>query len=174
MTKYININGIEIELQKKKIKNLHLHVRPDGSVYLSVPKWVSEAEAVRFARLNADWIRSQKRKFEEKPGKEYYEGRKKELEEKIRLLLPVWEERTGLYCDSWHTRYMTSRWGSCIPSKKRLCFNLQLVDQPEASLQYVILHELLHLRHPGHGAEFKRDLSFFMPDWKTYSNQLKA
>ena len=174
MAKTININGIEIALQKKKIKNLHLRVRPDGRVFLSVPYWVSEAEAVRFARENSEWLRVQKQKMEEMPGKDYYETRKEELEEKIRLLLPEWEERTGLFCESWHTRYMTSRWGSCIPSKKRLCFNLQLADQPEECLNYVILHELLHLRYPGHGADFKQELSRYMPGWKNICSRMKA
>lgn len=173
MTKTININGIEIEVQKKKIRNLHLHVRPDGRVYLSVPKWVNEAEALRFVRANAEWISSQRKKYALLPGKEYYEAQKEELEEKIRLLLPEWERKTGLFCSSWHTRYMTSRWGSCIPSKKRLCFNLQLADKPQVCLEYVILHELMHLRHPGHGDGFRKDLSAFMPEWRTYSRMLK-
>ena len=173
MTKYININGIEIELQKKKIKNLHLHVRPDGSVYLTVPYRVPEREAIRFARENAGWISEQKKKFSERPGKEYYEGMKGQLEEKIAELLPKWEQETGLSCNSWHTRYMTSRWGSCIPSKKRICFNLQLADKPQCCLEYVILHELLHLRHPGHGPDFKNDLSRYMPEWKKYVSLLK-
>lgn len=148
-------------------------MRPNGSVYVSVPKWTSDAEAVRFARSNIAWIEKQKKKYEEKPGPDYYKSRKKELDSKIQVLLPKWEQITGLKCDSWHSRYMTSRWGSCIPSKKRLCFNLQLVDKPEKCLEYVILHELLHLIHPGHGADFKNDLSRYMPDWRYYSKILK-
>lgn len=173
MAKTINVNGIEIEVQKKKIRNLHLRVRSDGSVYLSAPKWVSEAEILRFARSNADWIRKQKQEYSKKPGKEYYEGLKGELEERIRILLPKWEEITGLHCLSWHTRYMTSRWGSCIPAKRRLCFNLQLADKPQECLEYVILHELMHLKYPGHGTDFKHGLSVYMPSWKMYSNLLK-
>lgn len=173
MAKYINVNGIEIEIQKKKIRNLHLHVRPDGRVYISAPKWSPESEIVRFARSNLPWINAQLKKQENRPGADYYKSRKTELDEKIEALLPKWEEITGLHCDSWHSRYMTSRWGSCIPSKRRLCFNLQLIDKPECCLEYVILHELLHLIHPGHGSDFKQDLNKYMPEWKTYSNLLK-
>lgn len=173
MTGTINVNGIEIEIQKKKIRNLHLHVRPDGSVYMSVPKRAAEAEMVRFARDNMDWIRAKREAYANRPGPDFYKARKKELEQKIALLLPKWEETTGLSADSWHTRYMTSRWGSCIPSKKRLCFNLQLVDKPEECLEYVILHELLHLKHPGHGPEFKRDLDHYMPVWRSISSRLE-
>ena len=173
MAESININGIEIEIQRKKIKNLHLHVRPDGSVYMSVPKRLPKTEAVRFARANLDWLRSRKESCALRPGPEYYKSRKRELEQKIALLLPKWEGITGLSADSWHTRYMTSRWGSCIPSKKRLCFNLQLVDKPDDCLEYVILHELLHLKHPGHGPDFKQDLDFYMPAWRSVRCRLK-
>lgn len=173
MAKYINVNGIDIEIQKKKIKSLHLHVRPNGRVYVSAPNWTSEREIIRFVRANISWINAQLKKQEDRPGPDYYKNRKAELDKKIEILLPEWERITGLSCKSWHSRYMTSRWGSCIPSKGRLCFNLQLVDKPDGCLEYVILHELLHLIHPGHGADFKRDLDKYMPEWKTYSSLLK-
>ena len=173
MTKSININGIDVEIQRKKIRNLHLHVRPDGRVYVSAPMRISEKEIVRFVRTNVHWVEEQKLKYEQKPGKEYYLERKPQLEEQLALLLPKWEQLTGLKCQSWHTRYMTSRWGSCIPSKGRICFNLQLADKPADCLEYVILHELLHLIHPGHGADFKADLDRYMPDWRVRQRILK-
>lgn len=153
---------------------MHLHVRPDGSVYMSVPYRTSEQAALQFARANVSWIQSQLAVYAEKPGKEYYLSRKEELDRRIAELLPYWEQQTGLACSSWHSRYMTSRWGSCIPSKGRICFNLQLADKPQECLEYVILHELLHLRHPGHGAEFKMDLSRYMPDWRDCSKRLES
>ena len=173
MTKQISVNGINIAIQRKKIRNLHLHVRPDGSVYVSAPMRTPETEIVRFVRANIGWIETQKKKYEGRPAPEYYKSLKKDFDRKIEELLPVWEEKTGLYCQSWHSRYMTSRWGSCIPSKRRLCFNLQLADKPEECIEYVILHELLHLRHAGHGAGFKADLSKYMPEWREYAGRLK-
>ncbi len=173
MAKFVSINGIEIELKKKKTKSLHLYVRQDGRVILSVPYRVREADAIRFARSNIAWIEKQKNKMAELPGKEYYVARKAELDAKISRLLPIWEDKTGLKCDSWHTRYMTSRWGSCIPDKKRLCFNLQLVDKPQECLEYVILHELVHLKYPGHGGDFKYELGRYMPDWKRFRSMLR-
>lgn len=168
----MNVNGIEIEVQRKKIKNLHLHVRPDGSVYVSVPKRVPEREAVRFVRSNIGWIEAQRKKYKGQPGREYYKTQKPAFDEKAGELLRKWEQLTGLSCKSWHSRYMTSRWGSCIPAKGRLCFNLALADKPEICLEYVILHELLHLKYPGHGADFKRELTRYMPQWRSVVKQL--
>ncbi len=173
MTKYININGIDVEVIKKKIKNLHLHVRPDGKVYVTVPQRMPEREILRFVRENTAWIEAQRKKFADRPDRQFYLDRKAEFDRKVEELLPRWEQITGLYCQSWHSRYMTSRWGSCIPSKGRLCFNLQLADKPESCLEYVILHELLHLAHPGHGADFKADLDRYMPDWRSRNKLLK-
>ena len=62
---------------------------------------------------------------------------------------------------------MTSRWGSCNTRTKKINLNLQLVRYPLQCLEYVILHELAHLRVHGHGADFKAILDRFMPDWKT-------
>lgn len=163
----MNVNGIEIEVQRKKIKNLHLHVRPDGSVYVSVPKRIPEQEAVRFVRSNIGWIEAQRKKYQGQPGREYYKAKKPAFDARTAELLRKWEGVTGLSCKSWHSRYMTSRWGSCIPAKGRLCFNLVLADKPEICLEYVILHELLHLKYPGHGADFKRELTRYMPQWRS-------
>ncbi len=174
MRKYININGNDIELIKKKIKNMHLHVNNDGRVYISLPEGYPYSRAEAFARKNIKWIEEKKTKHINKPDKEYYIQKKTELENRLVHVIDKWEAATGLYCASWHTRYMTSRWGSCVPARKRLCFNLQLADMQDECLDYVVLHELLHLRHSGHGKEFKTDLSRYMPEWNKYSHMLRS
>ncbi|MBR3263169.1 MAG: DUF45 domain-containing protein [Parasporobacterium sp.] len=169
----ITIEGIPIEVQKKRIKNLHLHVKADGSVYVTIPRYVSLKEAENFARANVDWIRKQQGKIQLRPSKEDYEAQKESLMQRIRPFLWKWEGMTDLRCKSWHVRYMTSRWGSCIPEKGRICFNLQLADKSDACLEYVILHELLHLKYRGHGEDFKQELTRYMPEWKYYQKLLK-
>lgn len=84
----------------------------------------------------------------------------------IELFLPKWERITGLYADSWQTKYMTSRWGTCNTKDRRIWLNLQLVQKPKACLEYVILHELVHLRVPSHNADFHANMTYYMPDWK--------
>ena len=67
------------------------------------------------------------------------------LKEKIEIYLPKWENITGLHCDSWQTKYMTTRWGTCNTNSRKIWFNLQLAKKPLECLEYVILHELVHL-----------------------------
>lgn len=88
------------------------------------------------------------------------------LKERISLYLPKWENATGLYCDSWHTKYMTTRWGTCNTEKKRLWFNLQLAKKPLDCLEYVILHELAHLHERTHNKDFVALLDSYMPNWR--------
>ena len=89
------------------------------------------------------------------------------LKSEIEHYLPLWSEYTGLTPSEWAVRDMTSRWGSCNTRTKKINLNLQLVRYPLQCLEYVILHELAHLRVHGHGADFKAILDRFMPDWKT-------
>jgi predicted metal-dependent hydrolase len=96
------------------------------------------------------------------------------LKTEIEYLLPLWEERTGLKSSGWIVRNMTSRWGTCNTNSGRITLNLQLVKYPLPCLEYVILHELAHLRYRGHGADFKAFLSAHMPSWKARRKQLNG
>lgn len=72
------------------------------------------------------------------------------LTEKLSVLIPKWESATGLHATQWKLRDMKTRWGSCTPSSGRIRLNLQLAAYPTLCLEYVIVHELVHLKIPGH------------------------
>ena len=87
------------------------------------------------------------------------------LSERIAARLPLWEARTGLHPSAWQIKNMKTRWGTCNTATKKIWLNLQLVKQPPVCLDYVIAHELTHLRYPGHGQDFKAFLTRAMPNW---------
>lgn len=89
-------------------------------------------------------------------------------------LVPKWEEKTGLYCDSYKTKYMTTRWGTCNAKAKRIWINLQMVEKPLECLEYIILHEIVHLKVHNHGKDFVKMMDTFMPDWKEKKNLLNG
>ena len=97
------------------------------------------------------------------------------LSERIAARLPLWEERTGLHPSAWQIKNMKTRWGTCNTATKKIWLNLQLVKQPPVCLDYVIAHELTHLRYPGHGQDFQAFLTRAMPNWpevrKALNNQ---
>lgn len=94
------------------------------------------------------------------------------LKNEIEGLLPKWEKLTGLKCDSWQTKYMTTHWGTCNQEKKKLWFNLQLAQKPIECLEYVILHELTHLQERNHGDKFIAIMDEYMPHWREIRKEL--
>jgi predicted metal-dependent hydrolase/Zn-dependent peptidase ImmA (M78 family)/DNA-binding Xre family transcriptional regulator len=97
---------------------------------------------------------------------------RKMLKDEIEKRLPYWENRTGLKCDSWQTKYMITKWGACNTEKKKLWFNLQLVQKPPGCLDYIILHELTHLITRRHDATFIANMDKFMPNWRETRKEL--
>lgn len=105
----------------------------------------------------------------EKFVKEWYRSL---LKMEIESVLPVWEERTGLYCSGWQTKQMKTRWGTCNTQTKKIWLNLQLAQKSPECLEYVVLHELAHLKERGHGPAFKAILDQYMPEWRAIRKKL--
>lgn len=223
----ITVSGIDVQVNKKNIKNMHLSVKPPlGKVVVSAPLLLSTKSIENFVRLNLGWIKKQQEKFINQPrmsarqyvsGETYYifgkqfflefipskkrtfkidgtkillympenssvENRQKFIREKFRKILieqlerliPKWEETTNLHCESIKTKYMTTRWGTCNSKAKRIWINLQMVEKPLECLEYIILHELIHLKISNHGKDFIEMMNQFMPDWKDRKNLLNT
>lgn len=101
---------------------------------------------------------------------QYREALKKE----VRRLLPKWEQMTGLSAKEWRTKYMTTQWGICKANAGRLWFNVQLAEKPPACLEYIILHELLHLAEHRHNDRFVTMLDKYMPQWREVRKTLNG
>lgn len=97
---------------------------------------------------------------------------REQLCREVERLLPVWEERTGLKCAEWKTKYMKTRWGSCNPEARRIWLNVQLAKHPVECLEYVILHELAHFVEKSHGPKFVAVMDEYMPAWRSIRKQL--
>ena len=69
-------------------------------------------------------------------------------------------------------RTMTSRWGSCIPTKNKITLNKNLIYPPQECLEYVVLHELSHLVEANHSKNFYKIIENVMPDWKERKKRL--
>ncbi len=103
----------------------------------------------------------------------YYEKwLRKELKKQLDVLVPKWEKITGIKANEVRIKKMKTKWGSCNPNAWRIWVNLELAKKPEEYLEYVILHELLHIVIRHHNKEFKNLLTEYMPKWKTYRRRL--
>ena len=94
------------------------------------------------------------------------------LKGEIEKILPKWEQITGLHCESWQIKYMMTRWGTCNTEKKKLWFNLQLAQKPVECLEYVILHELIHLKERTHNSIFIAYMDMYMKNWREVRKEL--
>lgn len=97
----------------------------------------------------------------------------KSLEEVLVGYFQKWEGITGLKSSEVKIRKMKSLWGSCTPRTMAIRMSFYLVSMPVECIEYVVLHELIHIRYPNHQQGFKGALSKYMPDWKTRRRYLK-
>lgn len=82
-------------------------------------------------------------------------------------------QKYGIECPSVEIRTMKSRWGSCTPAKGKICLNTELVKAPSHCIEYVIMHELCHLKYRNHNKQFYNFLTLVMPDWQKRKDRLE-
>lgn len=81
-------------------------------------------------------------------------------------ILEHWRRILGLNKVELAVRVMKRRWGTCYPQRHKILLNSRLAEKPRDCLAYVITHELLHLRHPNHGPDFRKELASHWPHWR--------
>lgn len=91
---------------------------------------------------------------------------RKELEGILPDLIAKWENRIGVKSSSWSIRNMKTRWGTCNIRTKNICLNLQLTKKHPICLEYVVVHELVHLLERSHNSIFKAYMDQFFPEWR--------
>lgn len=94
------------------------------------------------------------------------------IETALPAMLARWTPIIGRAPTRITLRLMTSRWGSCTPSTGRIRLNLQLGLMEPRFLEYVLVHEMTHLWARGHGAEFQRCMSEYLPNWRQTRREL--
>ena len=174
MTRIIYIDGLEVELTRKRIKRMNMRIKePDGRIVIRAPYLVPEREVVSFVRSRRDWIdknvarvRARAEAHPKPADRAEKEAMRAALKRRIEARLPVIEEATGLYCNGWTVRDMHTRWGSCNVNTHHINLSLMLATRSDAELDYVILHELVHTVVPGHGPDFYAMMDRFMPGSK--------
>lgn len=93
---------------------------------------------------------------------------------RLPALFEKWESIIGVHAHQYTIKTMKTRWGSCHPLQKRISLNLRLIEKPLICLEYVIVHELVHLLEASHNKRFYMLMSRFMPEWQSIKMQLEA
>lgn len=166
------VGGIEVEVERRRVRNLNLRVRPDGTAHLSIPRRAGLEDARRFLTAHEGWlvrhVRRRREPSDPEDGLVPLWGRlvprqggvtdddlyRAELERRLPDAVSRMEAATGRHACAWQLRAMTSRWGSCTPGTARVRVNVRLAAYPPLCLDYVVAHELTHLAEPSHNERF--------------------
>jgi predicted metal-dependent hydrolase len=87
-------------------------------------------------------------------------------------MFPKWEMLLGVMVDFWGIKLMRTKWGSCKADRHRIWLNLELVKTPVACIEYIVVHEMMHLLVQKHGEEFTRSMDRYLPQWRANSSRL--
>ncbi len=170
---------ITYELERKRVKNLNLRIRPDGSVYVSAHPRVSLGAIDAFVASKAPMIRAAQDRFAHQrlqgqvlapvPREQCLALFGQALAGQLPLVAPY-----GVKMPQLRLRDMKSRWGSCAWKKGVVTLNTRLFYAPRECLDYVVLHELCHFVHPDHGPGFHALMATLMPDYKRRKRRLES
>lgn len=168
----------EIMITRKKIKNLILRVTRDGQIKISAPEKCPEKIINTFLEQKKYWIAKQQSIMLERANQPEAPILTNEHCDQMKAILPPlfekWEVIIGVKAHEWGVKAMKTRWGSCNTVKKRIWINLHLIHKPRVCLEYVLVHELVHLLEASHNKRFYALMTEFMPDWKAHRQLLKT
>lgn len=224
----ITVSGLEVEVVRKDIRNLHLAIYPPkGRVRVAAPSHVTD-ENVRLAVVSRlPWIRKRQKGFHEQvrqSKREYVTGEshfcfgrkyrlevdqedkhpriefrnaatmllhspekevrsqelimtewyRQQLKGAVPPLVEKWQSVTGVEVRDWRVKRMKTKWGSCNADAGRIWLNLELAKKPMRCIEYILVHEIIHLLKRRHNDTFVAYMDKFMPNWRSRRNELNS
>lgn len=97
---------------------------------------------------------------------------REQLKQATSPIIEKWEPVLGVEVDRVFVQRMKTKWGSCNPMTCSLRLNSDLAKKPRECLEYIVVHEMVHLLEPNHGPHFITLMDQFMPHWRHYRDQL--
>ncbi len=97
---------------------------------------------------------------------------REQLKEAVPPLIAKWERLIGLKVKRFFVQRMKTKWGSCSSTSKSIRLNSELAKKPPECLEYIVVHEMLHILEPTHNRTFVALMDQFMPKWKFYRDRL--
>ena len=172
------IDGIEIDVVRKRVRRINIRVSQDGIIHLSIPAWgctIAEGEA--FLRANWKWAVAARAKALARRAPASAPLTPEQLQEFVARLGQLhadWCARLGELGVTWKLRTMKTIWGSCHFRKRHVTYNRELARSPVELVEYVVVHELTHLRVPNHGPAFYALMDTRLPGWRLLRRQLNG
>lgn len=167
----------EFEIKRSKRKTVSLEITRDASILVRAPLKMPREAIDAFVTKNLAWIESHMKRREAKNQRENVSDKQREelidaakiiIPEKVRYFAEIMSvSPTGVKITSARTRF-----GSCS-GKNSLCFSWRVMLYPEKAVDYVVIHELSHIKHHDHSDAFWKTVEKYMPDYRDAEKLLK-
>lgn len=173
--------NVKIEIIRSKRKTIAIEIKPDVTVVVRAPYFMTDAEIHQFIKEKEHWITEHLEKVRERQQKreEISKLTMDEVKQLADRALKMIPEKVSYYAKIMNVQYgritirnQKTRWGSCS-GKGNLNFNCLLMLAPEKVVDYVVVHELCHLIEMNHSKAFWQQVERVMPDYKNYRQWLK-
>ena len=170
------IDGVPVVVVRRKARRVAIRVKPGGEVVLTVPYWrATLADGASFLASKWDWVLRMRERAMSRPAMpEPAPLEIAALQTLLGELHPRWAAMLGEPGVAWKLRRMKTRWGVCNYAKRRVTYAAMLAGQSRECVEYVVVHELTHLKAHGHGAEFMSLMDARLPDWRERRRRLNA
>lgn len=170
--------GICYTLTYKKVKNINLRVRGDGSVAVSAPARCSATRVDALVRERSAWITQAQQRAQQKPAELpcaiSREQAQALFEEISAQVFPLFAHVLQGCRPLIKVRDMKTRWGVCKMSARQITFSLRLAQMPRAAVEYVVVHEYAHFIQPNHSKAFWAVVEQYLPDYKARKQLLRS
>ena len=160
-------------VRMRRARRYVMRVRPDGDIRVTIPRGGSKADALRFADKHLEWARRQRQRLlaARRPA-----SVDRELRARARVELPpqllALAAHHGLTVTRVTIRNQRSRWGSCSASG-HISLNYRLLLMPPHVREYILIHELMHMRQANHSIRFWRLVEAACPGFRDAERWLK-
>lgn len=99
---------------------------------------------------------------------------RKRLQQDVERLVAKWEPHVGAKVSEARIKRMRTRWGTCNSEAGRIWINAELAKKPDECLEYIVVHEMVHLLERRHNDVFKSHMDRLLPHWRNHRDTLNA
>ena len=166
---------MDYTLIRSRRKTLAIEITREARLLVRAPLGCPQRDIDRFLAEKQDWIAAHtarmqaRREAHPEPSPEQEAALRRQAREVLPPLVERYAARMGVHPAGITITGARTRFGSCSP-KNRLCFSFRLMEYPLPAIEYVVVHELAHIRHKNHGSEFYTLVRQYLPD---YDRQIK-
>jgi predicted metal-dependent hydrolase len=173
------IDGVPVRVVRRRGRRINIRILDDGTVRLMVPHWwATLAQGMEFLAAKWDWVLDARaRVLARPPAAPPIEASDLEvhlLERLLTELHTLWTARLNEPGVTWKLRRMKTLWGVCHFSKRQITYARMLALKPRELVEYVVVHELTHLKIHNHGPAFKALMDARLPNWRQLRRRLNA